>query len=338
MAASFRTRSLSQAQRRRRRFRLRLPTGKAGLPGGKKGVGKAMTIARQLLRFFSGDGQWKRGSMRSGVALFAVGFLYLTFLWITLPDIADPRSLIASQSTVITDRNDTELYRLFSEEDRTFIEREQIPQHLKHAVIAIEDQRFYDRGCLDLRAIARAVFLLGRAGGGSTITRQLARNALGLHQDNRYNRKVKELILGCQLESRFEKEELLDLYLNWIPFGSNAYGIEQAAKHYFATTASGLTLAQSSVLASLPQRPSYFSPYGRHVYTEVDDDIVEQIISGEITKAKKIPGDSITIGLLGSAVGSGATTIYMGGSHRSGSAQYGEARIHHRGGASRSTQ
>ena len=243
----------------------------------------------------------------------SLGILYMAYLWITLPDISDPRSLLASQSTVLTDRNGVELYRVFAEEDRTFVSGEHIPRHMKQAAVAIEDERYYDRGCLDVRAIARAVFFLGRAGGGSTITRQLARNALNLQKENRYQRKIKELILGCQLESRYDKEELLELYLNWIPFGRNAYGIEQASRTYFNTTSSELTLAQSAILASLPQRPSYFSPYGVHVHTEVRDETLAKIIDGDITSASEIPGDQIIIGLLGGYVGTGSSLVYVGG-------------------------
>lgn len=263
--------------------------------------------------------RWQRGRskkdliVRGGIAAVLIGILYFAFLWFTLPDISDPTSLLASQSTVITDRGGIELYRLFNEEDRTFIPGDSIPLHMKQASISIEDERFYTRGCLDMRAIARAVFKLGRAGGGSTITRQLARNALNLQQENRYQRKIKELILGCQLEGRFEKEELLELYLNWIPFGQNAYGIEQAAKQYFNTTADQLTLAQAVILAALPQRPSYFSPYGRHVRTEVDDHIHAGVIDGSIISSSDINPEDLTIGLLGGYAGTGADLLYVGG-------------------------
>ena len=239
--------------------------------------------------------------------------LYLSYLWFTLPDISNPRSLLASQSTIITDRNGIELYRLFEEEDRTYIDGETIPLHMKHAIVAIEDKRYFERGCLDIRAIARAVLRLGQAGGGSTLTRQLARNALDLKKENIYNRKMKELILGCQLESKQTKEELLELYLNWIPFGRNAYGIEQASQAYFSKSAVDLTLPESTVLAALPQRPPYFSPYGRNLYTRVDDEVIEQIVSGEITTASQINPRQIRIGLLGADVGTGATTVYIGG-------------------------
>lgn len=244
---------------------------------------------------------------------FTLGVLYALFLWITLPDIKDPASLLASQSTVILDRNGVELYRLFSEEDRTYVPGEKIPEYMKQAIISIEDERFYDRGCLDARALARVLFRFGQAGGASTITRQLARNALDLKNENIINRKLKELILGCQMEWRFEKDDLLELYLNWIPFGSNAYGIEQASSSYFGKSASGITLAESAVLASLPQRPSYFSPFGSHVHTTVSDEIMQKILSGKIELASEIPDDEINIGLLGGYVGTGSTTVYVGG-------------------------
>ena len=255
----------------------------------------------------------RRFALKAGGCGAGVLILYFIFIWITLPDISDPKSLIASQSTVILDRNGIELYRLYSEQDRTFIPGDTIPIHMKQATISIEDQRFYDRGCLDLRAIARVVLKLGRAGGGSTITRQLARNALDLKSGNRYQRKIKEFILGCQLEKQFEKEELLELYLNWIPFGQNAYGVEQASHVYFNTSADKLTLAQSAILASLPQRPSYFSPYGRHRYTYVTDDAEAEIASEKIVRADQVDDDDIRIGLIGGMVGTGTTMIYMGG-------------------------
>lgn len=257
--------------------------------------------------------RFRRFILRFGVFLVAAGALYCTFLWFTLPDISDPKSLFAPQSTVITDRNGIELYRLFNEQDRTFVPSAQIPDSMKNAIIAIEDQRFYDRGCLDIRAIARAVVLLGQAGGGSTLTRQLARNALDLKQENIVSRKFKEVILGCQLETKFTKDQLLELYLNWIPFGQNAYGIEQASRTYFSRSASGLTLAQSAVLAALPQRPSYFNPYGSHVHTKVSDEIVRKVLQGKITSTADIPDEDVSIGLMGTRIGTGATTIYVGG-------------------------
>ena len=271
------------------------------------------TIIQRTRKFFSQEHAIRKFVIRSVIVVFVLGILYVAFLWITLPNIDDPRSFLASQSTVITDRDGVELYRLFSEEDRTFVDGELIPRHLKDAMIAIEDERFYDRGCLDLRALARMVFRLGKGGGASTLTRQLARNALDLKKENIYSRKFKELVLGCQMEGQFGKDELLNLYLNWIPFGQNAYGIEQASQRYFGISATEVSLAQSAALAALPQRPTYFSPYGSHVRTRVSDEIIEQIASGEIERVSDIPDDEIIIGLLGDYVGTGSVTLYIGG-------------------------
>ena len=266
-----------------------------------------------LERLPRGRREWRAWCIKATAVGGVLGCAYLGFLWLTLPDISDPRALIADQSTLITDRNGTELYRLFDEEDRTFIPGEQIPESLKKAIVAIEDARFYTRGCIDMRAMARVVLRFGRAGGASTLTRQLARNALDLQRENIVSRKLKELFLGCALESQYSKEELLVLYLNWIPFGRNAYGAEQASRAYFSKSASGLTLAESAILAALPQRPSYFSPYGKNVRTRVTDDALARILSGDIRAADDLDDDDVIIGLMGNAIGTGATTIYVGG-------------------------
>jgi membrane peptidoglycan carboxypeptidase len=239
--------------------------------------------------------------------------LYVLFLWISLPDISNQRRLIASQSSMIVDRNGTELYRLFSEEDRIFLDGKDISKYMKDAIVAIEDERFYTRGCLDIQALGRMVFTLGRTGGASTLTRQLARNALDLQSDNIITRKLKELILGCQLERRYSKDKLVDLYLNWIPFGQNAYGVELAAKRYLGVAAKDLTLAQAAVLAALPQRPTYFSPYGKHVRTTVTPDALAKIQGGIIKSTDDIQEGDYAIGLIGNRIGSGASAIYIGG-------------------------
>jgi len=277
----------------------------------------ALRGLRRVWRFFlrspGTPHRWRTFIVRAVGVILLYFVLHIGVLWFTLPDISDPRSLFAAQSTVITDRNGIELYRLFNEEDRTYVTGTQIPNSMKQAMIAIEDQRFYERGCLDLRALARALLFFGQSGGGSTLTRQLARNALDLKGENLINRKLKELVLGCQLESKLTKDQLLELYLNWIPFGQNAYGVEQASRTYFARSASGITLAQAAVLASLPQRPSYFNPYGSHVRTKVSADVTKRIIQGKITSASDISSDDISIGLLGGYAGTGTTMIYIGG-------------------------
>ncbi len=263
---------------------------------------------------------WRRSFLYTLSALFSLATFYLLFLWLTLPSINEQTILAASQSTVITDRSGVELYRIFGDQDRTIIPGNEIPDVVKKAMIAIEDRRYFERGCIDVRALARALLSFGQAGGASTITRQLARNALNLKRNSLLNRKMKEFILGCQLERKYSKEELLNLYLNWIPFGQNAYGVEQASSRFFGKHAKELTLAESAVLASLPQLPSYFSPYGRHVHTEVSEELRKKILDGTVTNAEDIRDSDVTIGLLGVTIGSGSTvkggsghSLYVGG-------------------------
>ena len=287
--------------------------------GGRVPQKRTSRIVRYIRWVIARLPRTRKGVIRLGLKLIGLGIvggiLYAAFLWTTLPDLDDPASLLAAQSTVITDRNGVELYRLFSEEDRTYIPGKWIPDSLKQATIAIEDERFFKRGCIDVRAIGRAVLANifdFKSQGASTITQQLARNAL-LTREKRFTRKVKELMLACQLENEMNKEELLDLYLNWIPFGQNAYGIEQASQVYFSKAASGLTLAESVVLASLPQRPTYLSPYGKNVHTSVNEEVEEQIQNGSVTDLSSVPDESIRIGLLGQTFGTGAQAFYIGG-------------------------
>ncbi len=252
--------------------------------------------------------------LRDGIITFILLFgLYLGYLWWTLPNISDPQLLTAAQSSVIVDRSGTELYRLYSDQDRTYTTGDQIPKYMKEAIVAIEDSRYYDRGCIDWRAVTRAVISLGHGGGASTLTRQLAKNALDLKQENIINRKLKEVILGCQLEHVYSKDDLLTLYLNWIPFGKNAYGIGLASKTYFNKEAKDLTLPEAAILAGLPQAPTYYDPYGKHARTMVSENVLNKILTGTITKASQINDRDVTIGLLGANIGTGSTMVYVGG-------------------------
>jgi membrane peptidoglycan carboxypeptidase len=244
--------------------------------------------------------------------------LFLAILWFTLPNIDDPLALFPAQSTVILDRNGVELYRLYSEQDRTLVQGDQISERVRQATIAIEDERFLARsGCFDVIGFTRAVMsqiapsYFVRSG-GSTLTQQFAGNAL-VGRQRSVIRKMRELMLACQLERRYDKGQLIELYLNWIPYGHNAYGIEQAARNYFGVGAKDVTIAQAAVLASLPQRPSYFSPYGSHRKTTISTNTQRKIAEGTITETSQIPGDEIQIGLIGQTFGSGAAPIYVGG-------------------------
>lgn len=309
MTAGFQIRSISE----KRPQGGRMPFSRAAK---KIRTGSAMALPKRA--FFWIREKWHQHgkwgfTWRAGVWAGGLMIVYILFLWLTLPRIDEETILAASQSTVVTDRNGIELYRIHGNEDRTYIPGTDIPKFAKDAVVAIEDERFFERGCIDIRALARAVVFFGRAGGASTLTRQLARNALDLQKENLISRKLKEMILGCQLEHKYEKEKILELYLNWIPFGQNAYGIEQASKRFLGKQAKDLTLAESAILAGLPQRPTYFSPYGRHVRTTVSAEVIAKIASGDITTSDDISEEDVQIGLIGAKVGTGTTLVYVGG-------------------------
>jgi 1A family penicillin-binding protein len=159
------------------------------------------------------------------------------------------------------------LYDVHGEEKRTIIPFKEIPQQVKNATLVIEDDNFYHHFGLDFKGIARA-FLANLRGqkiaqGGSTITQQFIKNAI-LTPERTFTRKIKEAILAIEMEIKYSKDEIFDFYLNQVPYGSNAYGIEAAAQTFFNKSTKDLSIAESALLAALPQAPSYYSPYGSH--------------------------------------------------------------------------
>lgn len=205
------------------------------------------------------------------IALFAMGaagsVMFAYFLR-TLPDPVKISQRKTVESTKIFDRTGTVLlYEIHGEEKRTSIPFEEIPQAVKQATVAVEDANFYQHPGIDIRGILRAfvVDLISSSlsQGGSTITQQLIKNSF-LGGERTMIRKIKEVVLAVRLESKYSKDQILNLYLNEIPYGSNAYGIEAAAETFLGKPASGLTLREVSILASLPRAPSYYSPYGNH--------------------------------------------------------------------------
>lgn len=204
------------------------------------------------------------------------------------------------QSVRILDRRGNDLYRFYDQEDRFYLPIEQIPLHVRNAFVAIEDERFFTRNfCIDLRAIGRAVranIVDGRIEGASTITQQLMRNIF-LTREKTIERKLKEIDLACQLERAMDKQEILTMYLNQLPFGNNAFGIEQAAQTYFGVSAKDLSLPQAAVLAAIPQRNSYFNPYGTRARTAVDHAVVSRLRTGK-QDPSSIREDDVYIGLL----------------------------------------
>ncbi len=183
-----------------------------------------------------------------------------------LPEPGKVNTRAIDESTKIYDRTGTViLYDIHGEEKRTIIPHDEIPDILKKATIALEDQSFYDHIGFDIKGLIRAVlsnvFGIGQSVGGSTITQQFVKNSI-LTNERRISRKIKELILAIEIEMKFEKDDILGMYLNEIPYGSNAYGIEAAAQTFFNKKAKDLTLDEATILASLPKSPTRFSPYG----------------------------------------------------------------------------
>jgi len=205
--------------------------------------------------------------------LFVIGIIMLLsfFLYLqrTLPDPESIATRKVGESTKIYDRTgEVLLYDIHGEEKRTIIPWEQMPETIKEATLASEDSDFYNHKGLDLRGIARAFFKdivnLGVSQGGSTITQQLVKKAL-LGDERTISRKIKEAVLAIEIERKFTKDEIFWMYLNQIPYGSNAYGIESAAKEFFGKKASQLTIAEAATIASVTKAPSYYSPFGNHV-------------------------------------------------------------------------
>ena len=167
------------------------------------------------------------------------------------------------EATKIYDSQGNLLSQIFRE-NRTFIPLNKISPDMQNAIIAIEDDRFYNHHGIDLKGIARALWIdltgKGAIQGGSTITQQLAKNVF-LSREKTIIRKLQEAVLAIQLEKKYTKEEILEFYLNQIYLGSGAYGVQAAAQTYFDKNADELTLAESALLAALPKAPSYYSPY-----------------------------------------------------------------------------
>jgi len=200
------------------------------------------------------------------LALFIFG--YAGFLWLS-HGLPDPNRLIDRQipeSTKIYDRSGvTILYEIHGDQKRTMISLKDVPDNLKNATISIEDKDFYKHGAISFWAIFRGVVvrvLMGKSPqGGSTLTQQFVKNAI-LTSERSVTRKLKEWILSYRLEKKFSKDEILQMYFNEIPYGSTAYGVEAASQKYFGKSAKDLNLAESAILAAIPQAPSRYSPYG----------------------------------------------------------------------------
>ncbi len=205
------------------------------------------------------------------ILLVILGLIFVValFAWYS-KDLPDPNKIIdrsVVQSTKIYDREGKNLlYDIHGSQQRTLIELKDLPSYVTQATIAIEDKNFYQHQGFSVWAMIRTTItnvLTGKLAGGSTITQQFVKNAI-LTNEKSIARKVKELILAYRIEQKYNKEEILKMYFNEIPYGSVAYGIESASNIYFDKSAKDLTIAESATLAAMTQAPSYYSPYGKN--------------------------------------------------------------------------
>jgi len=201
----------------------------------------------------------------SAIFLLIFGSIYTIIISRDLPS---PNQLInreVAQSTKIYDRTgENVLYEISGNEKRTLVALKDIPDRVKQATITIEDKNFYKHGAFSVWAMFRTVItniIFNRNAGGSTLTQQFVKNAI-LTPEKTISRKIKELVLSYRLEKKFSKDEILQMYLNEIPYGSNAYGIEAASQKYFGKNVKDVTLAEAALLAAIVQTPSRYSPYG----------------------------------------------------------------------------
>ena len=197
-----------------------------------------------------------------GVIFFV--FIYF-FIFYKLPTPESLKNFKATPlSTHILDRNGKLLYQLYQKQKRTPIKLKDLPPYVAQATIAIEDKNFYQhQGVSVIGGMIRALkdtLLRQQLQGGSTITQQLVKSAL-LTSERTIRRKIREIILALWTEKIFSKNEILELYLNQIPYGGAVYGVEEASQRFFEKPAKKLTLEEAAFLAGLPQAPSQYSPY-----------------------------------------------------------------------------
>ena len=250
---------------------------------------KAFNKRKFWIRFF--------GFVSTVVFVSIIGMIIFTVFSFVIfaKDLPSPNKLSSrdsSLSTKIFDREGKLLYDIYGDKNRALVKWGELPPYVKQATISIEDKDFYKHSGFSPLGIARSVFsivIFQRVEGGSTITQQVVKNTL-LSPERTLTRKIKEFILSTQVERKYTKDEILQIYLNEVPYGGTAWGIEAAAQTYFGKEARDLTLAESVILAGLPQAPSFYSPYGTNpkAYIGRAGDVARRMREdGNITKIQE---------------------------------------------------
>lgn len=246
-----------------RRFHARPTLGRVRL-GGRPANAWNYRQGRRPKKFFSWAGALKYLLITIACLLLLGGAVVV---WYSR-DLPDPNRLIdrsIAQTTKLYDRTgQTVLYEIHGAEQRSMVTLDKIPKIVQQATIVAEDKSFYSHGGISLRGIIRAAvvnILTGQRGqGGSTLTQQLVKNAI-LSKERLFSRKLREIILAWRIEQTFSKDQILQMYLNEIPYGGSTYGIQAAAQSYFNKNVESLDLGEAAALAALPKAPSALSPY-----------------------------------------------------------------------------
>ena len=209
------------------------------------------------------------------LVMMVLGVLLVLFLFVWYSkDLPSPTRVVRRDgySSKVYDRNNKVLYDIYDDAKRDPVNFSDIPDYLKQATVAVEDKDFYKHKGFDpltpFRIIKNA-FYFRKVTGGSTLTQQLTRNVL-LSTDRTIQRKIKELILSIQIESKYSKDEILAMYLNEAPYGGASWGVGPAAEQYFGKPVKELNLAESAILAGMPQLPSVYSPYSKSPSAYID--------------------------------------------------------------------
>ncbi len=219
-----------------------------------------------------------------GLVIFIVVGFGL-FLWYGR-DLPSPGQLVnndLSQSTRIYDRNGILLYSVFQNQNRVYVNLPDIPKTVQEATIAVEDKNFYSNQGFSITGYVRAllgILTLHGISGGSTLTQQLVKNVL-LTQEQTITRKIKELMLSIQVDRKYSKNQILEMYLNDVGYGGATTGVEAAAEYYFGKHVKDLDLAQSAFIAGLPQSPTAYNPYNGQKYYLARSQVVLQAMADQ---------------------------------------------------------
>ncbi|MGQ7372799.1 penicillin-binding protein PBP2A [Streptococcus suis] len=229
----------------------------------RRGSGKSLEKAKKKSRIPEPIRKFWRRYQLTKILLIVIGVMVLTvggylFFLAKTANVGDLQEALKA-TTIIYDKDGAEAGTL-SGQKGTYVELDAISDHMENAVIATEDRSFYKNSGINYQRTILAVLTLGRSGGGSTITQQLAKNAF-LTQDQTISRKAREYFLALEINKKYSKQEILTMYLNNAYFGNGVWGVEDASQKYFGISASDLSIEQSALLAGMLKGPEIYNPY-----------------------------------------------------------------------------